>query len=100
VDSIILLLLILAVVKFVVFGWLVFAVFQGDIKQYWADRKRKKLPAEPVCMYCQSRWTQPSGETQTRWEDDELVLVTTYECQHCHLPFWRVERVAMGSMRH
>jgi hypothetical protein len=38
-------------------------------------------------------YTTAIGEAEPRWDGEELVMTTTYECQHCHLPFWHVERV-------
>ncbi len=101
VDNILLILLIVAAIKFVVFGGILLRIFRKDIQQYWRERSeaRTSTPESPRCMYCQSLYTEPVDEGQTRWEDDSLVLVTTYECQHCHLPFWNVERVAVGSLR-
>jgi hypothetical protein len=96
-SNILVLLLIVATVKFIFFGIVLFFVFRPELKNIG---KRKPAPTTPVCVYCESRWTRPVDEGQTRWEDDDLVLVTTYECQHCSLPFWHVERVPMGSMKH
>jgi 5-methylcytosine-specific restriction endonuclease McrA len=100
VDPIITILLVIALVKTIVFGWIVFVVFRKDIREYFTGKRAaRKAPPVPTCMYCQSKWTQPIDEGQTRWDKDELILVTTYECQHCHLPFWHVERVPTGSLR-
>jgi len=95
VSDIIVIVLILVVVKFFIIGPLLFYVFRDDIRAW---RQKPEPLAAPVCMYCESRWTQPVDEGTPRWEGDELVLVTTYECQHCHMPFWRVERVPVSSM--
>jgi hypothetical protein len=73
-------------------------IFRDDIREYFAERRARA--STPVCMYCQSSLTQPADEGSTRWEGDELVLVTTYVCGHCHLPFWHVERVAAVPARH
>lgn len=97
-DTILLILLIVAAVKFVIFGVILFVVFRRDIDAYRGDWAESKAPALPACVYCQSVYIRPVDEGQTRWENDSLVLVTTYECQHCHLPFWHVERVAAGSL--
>jgi hypothetical protein len=100
VDPIITILLVIALVKTIVFGWIVFVVFRKDIKEYFRGKRAAKKPSSvPACMYCQSKWTHPIDEGQTRWDNDDLILVTTYECQHCHLPFWHVERVPTGSLR-
>lgn len=99
-TNILVILLVIALVKFVFFGFLLFVVFRRDIQELWSGKKaEKKRPAFPVCLYCQSRYTRPLDDGQPRWENEDLVLVTTYECQHCHLPFWHVERVPMGSAR-
>lgn len=96
-DSLLVILLVIAGVKFIVFGVILWKVFRQDIKHWWTQERRQKSrePSTPVCVYCQSVWTVPVDEGQTRWEGDELVLVTTFECQHCQLPFWRVERLAV-----
>lgn len=95
-DNIILILLIVAAVKFIIIAVLLLAVFKPDLKQAWKG-SQEQLTA-PVCLYCQSRWTRPVDEGQTRWDEDVLVLVTEYECEHCHLPFWHVERVLTTSV--
>lgn len=97
-DSILLILLIVAAVKFVFFGVILFKVFQRDIEAYREERTEEAVPSLPACVYCQSVYIEAVDEGQTRWENESLVLVTTYECQHCHLPFWHVERVAAGSL--
>ena len=97
VDQVITILLILVIVKTVIIGIVLLVVFKPDIKQL---RSRRPAPATPVCMYCQSKWTHRADDGETRWDQDELVLVTTYECEHCHLPFWHVERVPVGSLKH
>jgi hypothetical protein len=96
VSGILVILLIIAAVKFIFFGIVLFFVFRPELRNL---RKRKIVSTTPVCVYCQSRWTRAVDEGQTRWEDDDLVLVTTYECQHCSLPFWHVERVPMGTVK-
>jgi len=100
VSDILLILLIIALVKFILFGVILFVVFRRDIQQWWSGKKAEKKPLSvPVCMYCQSKWTRALDEGQPRWDNEDLVLVTTYECQHCHLPFWHVERVPTGSLK-
>lgn len=94
-GNILIILLIVAAVKFVFFGVVLFYVFRPDLRTIG---KRKPVQTTPTCVYCQSLWTRPVDEGQTRWEDEDLVLVTTYECQHCALPFWHVERVPMGTV--
>lgn len=99
-SSILVILLVIALVKFVFFGILLFTVFRRDIQEMWSGKKvEKKAPSLPTCVYCQSKWTRPLDEVKPRWENDELVLVTTYECEHCHLPFWHVERVPLGMLK-
>ncbi len=95
-QSLVVILLILVAVKFVFIAVLLGVVFKEDLRSM---RQKKAGPQPAVCMYCQSVWTRPVDEGQTRWEGDDLVLVTTYECEHCHLPFWHVERVPMGSLK-
>lgn len=71
-------------------------VFRDDIRQYLAERR---VPArrKPVCLYCQSESVRPVEDGVTRWEGESLVLVTTFECLHCQLPFWNVERVPVAA---
>ena len=97
VNNILVILLIVATVKFIFLGVVLFFVFRPELRN---AGKRKPVPTTPACVYCESRWTRPVDEGQTRWEDEDLVLVTTYECQHCSLPFWHVDRVPMGSVKH
>jgi hypothetical protein len=98
-DNIIVILLIIAVVKFILVAIILYWVFRPDLRLLQREWESEKKPQTvPTCMYCQSKWTKAVDEGETRWDNDELVLVTTYECQHCHLPFWHVERVATGSM--
>jgi hypothetical protein len=94
-------LLVFAAIKFVLFGVILFRVFREDIKEWWSEQAEEHV-GPPVCVYCKSAWTEPVDEGQTRWEDDDLVLVTTYECQHCRWRFWKVDRVAMlpGTTAH
>lgn len=98
-DSIVTILLIIAAVKFVLFGGILYWVFRGDIRSWRAQRRRKPVPTTPACVYCGSKWTHAQPEQESRWEGEELVLVTTYQCQHCEMPFWRVERVAVGRVK-
>lgn len=97
-DSILVILLILAAVKFFGFGGLLLWIFRGDIREWRAGRKHEPS-MEPACIYCASKWTVAVDEGRTRWEQDELVLSTTYECQHCHMPFWHIERVRVPSIK-
>lgn len=99
-TDILVILLVIALVKFVVFGFLLFVVFRRDIREMWSGKKTQKTrPAMPVCMYCQSHFTRRLDDGEPRWDNDDLILVTTYECEHCHLPFWHVERVPVGSAK-
>lgn len=95
-SNILVILLIIAAVKFVFFGFVLFHVFRPELKN---AGKRQPASTTPICVYCESRWTHAVDEGQTRWDNDDLVLVTTYQCEHCALPFWHVERVPMGSAR-
>jgi len=100
VDSIIAILLIVAAIKFVLFGIVLYFVFRPDLRTL-LRRKRPQpdVTAAPVCMYCDSQYARATGEVQTRWEGNELVLVTTFECEHCHFPLWRVERIPVGAAK-
>lgn len=98
-SNILVIFLIIAAVKTVVFAGILYAVFREDIREWWSGSGETVTQAAPACVYCQSVWTEPAGEPQTRWENEELVLVTTYECQHCRLPFWRVERVPVTQTK-
>lgn len=73
-------------------------IFQDDIRAYLAERRgpRRRIP---VCMYCHSERVEPVDDGVTRWEGDNLVLVTTYRCENCQLPFWNVERVAVATAK-
>jgi hypothetical protein len=95
-DTIIVVLLVVAAVKFVIVAIILLAVFRPDIRQW---RTRKKPVSVPACPGCRSKYTRVIDEGQTRWDHDDLVLVTTYECRHCHFPFWHVERVPTGSLK-
>lgn len=92
-DTLLILILLFFVIKILIFGPLLYWVFREDIRQHFAQKKQQQTV--PTCLYCKSRYTEPVDEGNTRWEGDDLVLVTTYECQHCHMPFWHVERVTM-----
>ncbi len=99
-QTIVEILLILAAVKVVFISGILWMVFKREIKDWWRERQARKLPpAIPICLYCQSTWTQAVDEGQSRWDGEDLVLVTTYECQHCRLPFWHVERVKTGALK-
>jgi hypothetical protein len=96
-SNIILILLVLAVAKFFFFGWVLWRVFRADIQELEEEGRAPAL-STPVCIYCESRWTRAVDEGSTRWDGDELVLVTTYECEHCRLPFWHVERLPVSKI--
>lgn len=96
-DKIIMVLLIIAAFKFLVFGWILYAVFKPDL-EVLEEGARVQAATTPACIYCQSVWTRAVDEGQTRWEGDELVLVTTYQCEHCETPFWNVERVPVSRL--
>ena len=76
---------------------LLYWIFRDDIREYFAERRIRE--SSPVCIYCRSPWTLAADEGAPRWEGDELVLVTTYTCQECFLPFWHVERVPVAAAR-
>ena len=97
-DNILVILLVLAVVKFFGFGGLLLWMFRGDISE-WRSGRGQETQVSPTCVYCESKWTAAVDEGQTRWDNDELVLSTTYECQHCHMPFWHVERVRVDKIK-
>ncbi|MGH2448830.1 MAG: hypothetical protein ACRDFS_09560 [Chloroflexota bacterium] len=86
-------LLILVVIKFLISAGVLLWIFRPDPRELF---KREPEPTEPACLYCQSKYTHAVGEAEPRWEEDVLVLVTTYECEHCRMPFWHVERVPAG----
>jgi hypothetical protein len=92
-------LLVLIIIKSIIFSVLIWVVFRDDIKAYLAGKKSGEESTVPTCMYCQSQWTLAVDEGSTRWDGDELVLVTTFECQHCRLPFWHVERVPAALLK-
>lgn len=100
-SGVLTILLVIAVVKSVVFGFLVFVVFRDDIRQYFAEKRDEKVAAAqvPACIYCHSAALRPAGEPETRWDQEELVLVSTFECLECGLPFWHVERVTIAAAK-
>lgn len=57
---------------------------------------RAPKPTNPMpgvrCLYCHATPSLFHSE-ETRWEGSDLVIVRTYECRQCHMPFWRLERV-------
>lgn len=97
VDLMIVTLLILAAVKFVLITVVLWVVWRPDVRKLF--RKKETMRTTPVCPFCDSRWTHPVGDPETGWDGDELVLSTTYECQHCHFPIRHVERVPVGASR-
>jgi hypothetical protein len=100
-NTLLILLGLAVLVKFILVAFVIHIVFKDDIRQYREQKEEeKKAGVAPVCMYCGSAWTHATDEGQTRWENDELILVTTYECEHCTLPFWHVERVPMIAHLH
>lgn len=96
-SDLLVILLIVALVKFVLFGVILYVVFKPDIKGYVSPKPKTR--SQPACMYCGSLYTHRVDEGQTRWEEDSLVLVTEYECEHCKLPFWHVERVPIPTAK-
>ena len=99
-DTLVVLLLIVAVIHFIIAAILLPLAFRDDLRQ-WLEGRRKKAvpPAAPTCMYCGSKWTSALNEGETRWDKGDFVLVTTYECQHCKLPFWHVERIPTTAIK-
>ncbi len=85
---------VLGLVHFPIAGIAMWIMFRTEIKQWWRKRRMPPKQTHPTCMYCRSKWTSPCTEGYTRWDDQDLVLVTEYECDHCRLPFWHVERVS------
>lgn len=93
-DILLIIIVLFFVIKLVIFGPLLYFVFRDDIRQYFAQRG---LPSPPTCPLCRSRYAQPTDDARTQWEGEDLVLVTGYECEHCHYPFWHVERVSLTA---
>ncbi|GAC1335254.1 MAG: hypothetical protein NVS2B16_05770 [Chloroflexota bacterium] len=99
-DTLVVLLLVVAGIHFLIAAIFLPLVFRDDIRQWRAERRlNAEQTREPACMYCGSKWTHALDEGQTRWDNGDLVLVTTFECDHCHLPFWHVERVHTTVIR-
>lgn len=96
-STLIWILLISVVILLPIKAAFLYWIFREDIREYLADRRERA--STPVCMYCRSKSTELLDEGSTRWEGQELVLVTTYVCQHCQMPFWHVERVAAAAAR-
>jgi hypothetical protein len=96
-SNLIIFLLVIASLKFILFGWILWTVFRPDIEQHEAEG-RTTAQVAPTCMYCESKWTHAVDEGKTRWDGEVLVLVITYECDHCKLPFWHVERVPVSKI--
>lgn len=96
-GNIVVILLIVTVALLPVKALILYAVFNREIRQWWDARRHPEPASTPACIYCRSSWTIAVDDGHPRWEDDALVLVTTYECQHCRLPFWHVERVPIGA---
>ncbi|HZT97976.1 MAG TPA: hypothetical protein VFB34_14170 [Chloroflexota bacterium] len=76
------------VIVLAVTGTILYKVFAPDLKR----RKPLAEMAGVKCVYCHFSPALYHSE-ETRWEADELVLVKTYECRRCHMPFWRIERL-------
>lgn len=89
--------LLVVVVKFSFICWILWVVFKPDIKKM---RQPEEPDPNPTCIYCRSRYTHPTGEVETRWDEGVLLVVTTYECEHCHFPTQHIERVHVGAARH
>ncbi|HEV3312674.1 MAG TPA: hypothetical protein VG815_19345 [Chloroflexota bacterium] len=87
-TQVILILLASKVVVLIVAGAIFWKVMGPELR---APRPRYGIPGVR-CVYCHATPSVLHSEEQ-RWEEDELVMVRTYECRECHMPFWRVERV-------
>lgn len=97
-DPIILIFLIIAGVKSVIFGFILYRVFRKDIREWWAEKHQPKVVTRPICLFCQSVWTHPVGQPESRWDGNELTVITTYECEHCHFPNRFVEHFTVGGL--
>ena len=86
--QILLILLAFKALVLVVIGAILWKVLGPELR---APRPQYGMPGVR-CVYCHATPALFHSEEQ-RWEDDELVLVRTYECRECHMPFWRIERV-------
>lgn len=76
------------VVILAVTGVILYKVFGPELR---SPRRQEHMPGVR-CVYCGASPALFHSEEQ-RWEGNELVLVRTYECRECHMPFWRLERV-------
>ncbi|GEM_PF-5892064 len=86
--TIILVFIAAKIVILAVTGVLLYKVFWPELR-----RPRPQYPMPGVrCIYCRATPALLHSEDQ-RWEGDELVLVQTFECRECHMPFWRLERI-------
>ena len=88
--QIILIFVVLKIVIVSVLGVLLWRVMGRELR---AGRQKYGMPGVK-CIYCKATPSLFHSEEQT-WEGDELVMVRTYECRECHLPFWKIERVAV-----
>ena len=95
-NNIILILLVVAIIKFILVAVILWFIFRREARSFFG---KPEPPSSPTCIYCRSVWTHQVGESETRWEGNELLLVTTYECQHCHFPTTHVEHVKAGAAR-
>jgi len=80
------------IVVLIVTGIILWRVMGPELK---TPRQRYGMPGVR-CVYCHATPALFHSEEQ-KWEGDELVMVRTYECRECHMPFWRVERVAADT---
>ncbi len=86
--SILLILVAAKMIVLIVIGVLLYKVFGTELRP-----TKSTYPMPGVkCVYCHFSPSLFHSE-ETRWENDDLILVKTYECRKCHLPFWKVERV-------
>ncbi len=52
------------------------------------------------CVYCRSTQTRRIGPRTPRYDDHGFVLVTSYECTRCGLPFWSIDRSPAQQRSH
>lgn len=98
-TDILVILLVIAIVKFFVFGGILYVVFREDIAQWWSQKEKEEAaPRTLVCPFCASKWTREVSQQEPRWEHGDLILATNHECLHCHYPIVTLERVRVGKV--
>ena len=88
--EIILILIGAKIVILAVVGVILWRVLEPELRQ---PRQKHGMPGVR-CVYCHSSPALFHSE-EHKWEGEDLVLVRTFECRECHMPFWKVERVAV-----